>query len=71
MRYILDYANKYLQESDFKDLAMIKYCLFSTGLFTGTYIPKKYKEYVRIIALVSFIVTSVPIMIKFFKVITK
>lgn len=70
MRRLFDYADRYLQKSDWKDIAMIKCCLFSMGLFAGTYIPKKNKYCARIIALIGFVVTYIPLMVKFFNVIT-
>ena len=71
MKRILKYADKYLQKSNWKDIGIIKYCLFSFGLLTGTYIPQKNKECARIIAIVGFIVTAILIMVKFFSVITE
>lgn len=70
MKCLLNYADRYLQKSDWKDIAMIKCCLFSFGILAGTYIPKKKKECTRKIALISFAVTYVSLMAKFFKVIT-
>lgn len=69
MKRMLEYADKYLQKSNWKDIGIIKYCLFSFGLLTGTYIPQKNKECVRIIAIIGFIVTTTLIMTKFFSVI--
>lgn len=69
MKRLLNYADQYLQKSDWKDIAMIKSCLFSAGVLAGTYIPKNRKECARIIALIGFTVTYIPLMAKFFKVI--
>lgn len=70
MKSLLNYADRYLQKSDWKDLTMIKFCLFSMGILAGTYIPQKKKENARIIALIVFVGTYIPLMAKFFKVIT-
>lgn len=70
MRRLLDYADWYLQKSDWKDIAMIKFCLFSMGILSGTYISKEKKVCARIIALIVFAVTYITIMAKFFTVIT-
>lgn len=69
MKRLFDYADRYLQKSDWKDLAVIKFCLFSMGLLVGTYIPQKKKDCARIIALIVFVVTYVPLMAKLFKII--
>ena len=41
MKKLFDYAAKYLERSDWKDLAMIKLCLFSIGILAGMRIPQK------------------------------
>ena len=71
MKRMLEYADKYLQKSNWKDIGIIKYCLFSFGLLAGTYITKKNKECARIIAAIGFIVSTILIMVKFFSVITE
>lgn len=70
MKRLLGYADQYLQKSDWRDIGIIKYCLFSIGILVGTYIPENKKECARITALIGFVVTSVFIMAKFFEVIT-
>ena len=70
MKRLFDYADRYLQESDWKTIAVLKFCLFSMGLLAGTYIPQKKKDCTRIIAYLVFIVTYVPLMTKLFKIIT-
>ena len=69
MKRLFDYADWYLQKSDWKDLAVIKFCLFSMGLLAGTCIPQKKKDCARIIASIVFVVTYVPLMTKLFKII--
>ena len=69
MKQLLDYGDQYLQKSTWKDIGIIKFCLFSFGLLAGTYIPQKDKERARIIADISFIVSTMLIMVKFFSVI--
>ena len=71
MKQLLDYGDLYLQKSNWKDIGIIKYCLFSFGLLVGTYIPQKDKECARIISGIGFIVSTILIMVKFFSVITE
>lgn len=70
MKRLLNYADLYLQKSDWRDLGMIKFCLFSIGILAGTYIPEKKKECTRITALIGFVVTYVFLMMKFFDIVT-
>lgn len=68
MKRLFDYADRYLQKSDWKDLAVIKFCLFSMGMLAGTYIPQKKKDFARIIALIVFAGTYIPLMVKLCKI---
>lgn len=69
MKKLFDYAAKYLEKSDWKDLAMIKFCLFSTGILAGIRIPEKYKKQAGCAAAVVFAVTYIPLMAKFISVV--
>ena len=69
MKRLFDYAEQYLKESDWRTIAMLKFCLFSMGLFTGTYMAGKKKGYVRISALIVFAATYIPLMAKLFGII--
>ena len=70
MKCLLNYADQYLRGSSWKDIGVIKACVFFAGVFAGTYIPKKKTECARTIALIGFVVTTVPIMTKFFEIVT-
>ena len=39
MKCLFSYADKYLQKSSWKDLALIKLCLFAMGIMAGIRIP--------------------------------
>lgn len=71
MKYLFDVADRYLQKSDWKDLALLKFCLFSMGLMAGAQIPKKHKNLVQISALGVFLATYIPLMAKLFAVMTE
>lgn len=71
MKSLFDYADKYLKRSDWKDLALIKFCLFSMGILAGTWIPEKKKDIARIIAAIVFTATYIPLMAKLFDIVTK
>lgn len=44
MKCLFSYANEYVKESDWKDLALVKFCLCATGVMIGLCIPKEKKE---------------------------
>ena len=35
MKKLFCYADRYLEKSDWRDIAMLKFCLFSMGFFAG------------------------------------
>ena len=43
MKKLFDSADIYLRQADWKDLALIKFCLASIGLLAGLQIPKKHR----------------------------
>ncbi len=63
------YADRYLEKSDWKDLAMIKFCLFSMGVLAGMRIPEKKRKTAGWIAAAVFAATYIPLMAKFFSVV--
>ena len=69
MNKLFYYADKYIEESDWKDLAIIKFCLFSMGILAGIQIPKRSRQQAGWIAGAVFVATYIPLMAKFFSVI--
>lgn len=69
MKNIFDYANQYIEESDWKDLATLKFCLFSIGVLVGMKIPAKGKKRAGKIACLVFVITYLPLMKKFFRIV--
>ncbi len=65
MKDLFRYADEYVKECDWKDMALIKTCLCSLGIIIGTLIPKQKKKPVLIVAIVIYIATYIPIMYKF------
>lgn len=58
-------TDMYMKESTWKDLALIKLCVFSVGVLIGLCIPKKHKAVYSIIGALVIGVTLTPIMMKF------
>lgn len=65
MKKFLDYADQYIQESDWKVIAALKLCLLSLGICLGLSLPGEKKKPVFAIAAAVFIVTYIPLMAKF------
>ena len=65
MKRLFHYADKYLEKSNWKDLAMVKFCLFSMGIMVGMQLPKEKKKYAWIGAVAIFVLTYVILMAKF------
>lgn len=64
---LFEVANKYCKESDWKILAMVRFCLFSMGIMVGVLLPDRFRNVVLIIFGVVFITTYIPLMSKFLK----
>lgn len=65
MKKLFDYADRYIQESSWKDMALLKFCLFAMGILAGMQIPEKNRKRVGIAAVLVFAVTYVPLMSKY------
>ena len=44
MKKLIELGNLYASKSDWKDFALVKFCLFSMGLLIGTNAPKKHQN---------------------------
>lgn len=69
MKKLFCYAEKYIAKSDWKDLAMLKFCLFAMGVLAGMQISEKNRKQAGRIAAAVFAATYIPLMAKFFSVI--
>lgn len=58
-------ADRYLRASDWKDIALIKLCLFALGLLAGMQVSGSNKKTVRKGAIALFIMTYIPLMSKY------
>ena len=68
MGKLFESADKYLAASDWKDLTLIKFCLFAVGILIGVHVLEKDKKAVKIIATVVFLATYIPLMVKYFRI---
>ncbi len=71
MKNLFDAANRYVETSDWKIIAVLKFCLIALGLMIGLQINPRYKKPVFFTALGVFFATYMPLMFKFYKVFTE
>lgn len=69
MKFLFDSADTYLQHSDWRDFALIKFCLFSMGIIAGVLLPSKAKKPAFATAAVVFVATYIPLMVKYGKIV--
>ena len=71
MKNLFAIADEYLRQSDWRDLALIKFCLFSIGLIVGMQVPKEKRKVVCAAAAAVFLAAYIPLMAKLFRLWTK
>ncbi len=64
MKKFFELGNRYAKESNWTDFALVKFCLFSMGLFVGMTVPEKHKKIVVSGAICIFLLTYIPLMVK-------
>ncbi|MBQ3704729.1 MAG: permease of phosphate ABC transporter [Oscillospiraceae bacterium] len=70
MKKLFDAANRYLETSDWKTIAVLKFCLIALGMMIGMGIRKENKKPVFLSAVTVFAAAYIPLMVKFYKVFT-
>lgn len=68
MKKLIECADNFILESDWKDIALIKLCICSLGIIIGLCIPKEKKKVPLCAAVSVFAATYVPLIMKFGKV---
>lgn len=68
MKRMFASADEFVRESDWKDLAVLKFCLLSLGLLAGMQIAERCKKGVRIAASIVFTLTYIPLMVKYLSI---
>lgn len=69
MKKIFEYANIYAKQSTWKDFALVKFCLCAIGIIIGVLLPESVRVYALVIAGVVFLITYIPLMCGFVKLI--
>ena len=70
MKILFDAANRYIETSDWKTIAVLKFCLIALGMMIGMGIRKENKKPVFLGAVTVFAAAYIPLMVKFYKVFT-
>lgn len=68
MQKLFIYADKFIRQSDWKDLALIKFCLCTMGIMWGMALPKKVHKPVAFVTVIVFVATYIPLMLKLFRI---
>ncbi len=71
MNKLFENANQYMKESDWKDLALLKFCLCAVGVMIGIAVPKEKRKVPLIMATLVFVATYIPLMTKFIKIVMR
>ena len=71
MKKLFEIGNQYVKESDWKDFALLKFCLCALGVIIGVQIAPQSKKIVTGVAIAVFIATYIPLMAKLFKIVAK
>lgn len=64
MKKLFAIADRYLQESDWKTIALLKFCLLALGIVVGALLPARHKKTAVAVGLPLFFVTYLPLMAK-------
>ena len=65
MKKLFSAADAYIAKMNWKDLALVKLCLCAAGVMLGLAAPKKLRKWAALGAVVGFVATYLPIMLKF------
>lgn len=69
MKRLIQYGNAYAKQSDWRDFALVKFCLCAMGVMMGCAVSPKHKKWVVGGSLVVFLATYIPLMGKFLHII--
>lgn len=69
MNRLFELGNRYVENSDWKDISLIKICLCSMGILIGVSIPRKNKRVIQAVSGTVFGATYFVLMRKVFGII--
>ncbi|WP_297198932.1 permease of phosphate ABC transporter [uncultured Flavonifractor sp.] len=65
MKKLLSAADAYIAKMNWKELALVKLCLCAAGVMLGLAAPKKLRKWAALGAVIVFVATYLPLMLKF------
>ena len=68
MDKLFEVADRYIKNSDWKTISVLKFCLISLGVMLGMIVKPNDKKKVYGITGATFLLTYIPLMTKFFKI---
>ena len=68
MKKLFESADVFCMESNWKVLAVLKFCLISMGVLIGLALPAKLRKAAAAVAALVFIASYIPIMLRFFEI---
>ena len=71
MKSLFELGNQYAKESDWKDFALLKFCLCAMGIIIGTQVTPKYKKIAIRASIGVFVATYIPLMAKVCKIVMR
>jgi len=71
MKKLLALGNNYAKDCNVVDFALVKFCLCALGVIIGVLLPVDAKKSALIIAIIVFVITYIPLMVKVVKVYKK
>ena len=71
MKRLFDWGSAYIRECDWKDLALVKFCLCAMGALIGLCVPEKKRKIPLILAGLVFLASYIPLMVKFGRVVCR
>ncbi len=64
---LLNYVTKYVEQSDWKMMALLKVCMCAFGIMLGVNMSKKSRPIVCTLAGLVFLLTLIPLLVRFFR----
>ena len=68
MKKLIRVANHYVETSDWKMIAVLKFCLIALGVLLGMSVRKEHRKPVNVIALAVFLASYIPLMKRFLRI---
>lgn len=69
MKNLFVCADRYIKRSGWKEIAMLKLCLFSLGILAGMQIPEGKKKKAALTAAILFAITCIPLVMKYIRIV--